>query len=215
MENLYLARLHNLTALMTHLWHPCIIPRQHRYLTPPPPFFFSFLTNSSQLTTSTTHKHKHILLISQTQTHTMTDIIGTDSTNFRTLPGAEKATSGHTYIVADPSTQTQTSDDGQGEWKTAGAGGRQIEEHLPAPTGIDRPPNEKSSVAASAGERLSGGGGQSLQGNTNTSGSTAQPVKNVQRPSGAQMGELDQAASALLSNTGSGANSANCTYLPS
>lgn len=138
----------------------------------------------------------------------MTDIIGTDSTNFRTLPGAEKATSGHTYVVADPSTQTE--DDGKG-WKTAGAGReeRQIEEHLPAPTGIDRPPNEKSSVAASAGEKLSGG--QSLQGNTGSSTTqTSHPAKNVQRPSGAEMGELDQAASSLLSN--GGANSANCAY---
>lgn len=139
----------------------------------------------------------------------MTDIIGTDSTNVRNIPGAEKATTGHTYVVADPASLTHSEDDGKG-WQTAGHEERKIEEHLPAPTGIDRPPNEKSFVAASAGERLSGG--QSLQGNTTSNTSAGQPMKDVQPPSGAQMGELDQAASSLLSSQG-GANSANCKYL--
>lgn len=134
----------------------------------------------------------------------MSDTIGTDSTNFHSIPGAEKATSGHTFVVADPSTLQQTGDDGKG-WKTVGREERSIEEHLPAPTGIDRPPNEKSFVASSTGEKLSGG--QSLQGSSTSTTSESQPKRDVQPPSKAQMGELDQAASSLLSNDAGPTNS--------
>ncbi|EPQ53532.1 hypothetical protein GLOTRDRAFT_63126 [Gloeophyllum trabeum ATCC 11539] len=63
--------------------------------------------------------------------HRHNDYVGTDANSAR-IPGAEKATTGHSYTAVFPK---ETPSDHQQQ-----SAPRRVEEHLPPPTGRDRPP---------------------------------------------------------------------------